>query len=266
MTPRITASSSRSASGSKSLAELTLVSANIHWGHGYGRTYRRPYPVVDALVALDADVLVLPESFRPDTGPGMLDDLAALGYQVETVPFMRFETWHSSSSGRGWRPSPGTWCLAVASRLPVLARRELPMGKVFRDPTGVRSALQLELDAGGQRVRLVGLHVSSKLYFAGPLTHLRTLQPSLPRGPEPAIVAGDFNLWGPAVVSLLRGFRRTVRGATFPAHRPHSQIDHILVNRAVECVWSDVVAPFGSDHLAVRARLNVGAGARAASD
>jgi len=141
--------------------------------------------------------------------------------------------------------------------LPVLARRELPMGKVFRDPTGVRSALQLDLDVGGQRVQLVALHVSSKLYFAGPLTHLRTLQPSLPRGPEPAIVAGDFNLWGPAVVTLLRGFRRTVRGATFPAHRPHSQIDHILVNEHVEVLSSEVLPACGSDHRPVRARLTV---------
>ena len=248
---------SPSASGYSPLAELTLVSANLHWGFGYGRTYRGAYNVVDALVELDADVLVLPESFRPDAGAGMLDGLAAVGYRVETLPFMRFETWHSSSSGHGWRPSPGIWCLAIATRLPVLDRRELPMGRVFRDPTGVRKALQIDLDVGGARLSLVGLHVSSKLYFAGPVTHLRTLRPSLPRGPEPAVVAGDFNLWGPGVVSLLRGWRRTVRGATYPAHRPHSQIDHVLVNRAVECVESEVVAPFGSDHLAVWARLAI---------
>src|SRR5207244_6198318 len=141
------------------------------WGFGYGRTYRRAYNVVDALVALDADVLVLPESFRPDSGPGMLEGLAAVGYRVETVPVVRFETWHSSSSGRGWRPSPGTWCLAIASRVPVLERRPLSMGHVFRDRAGVRMALQVDLDAGGRRLHLVGLHTSSKLYFAGPVNH-----------------------------------------------------------------------------------------------
>ena len=255
MTPRTTASFSRSASGSESLAEFTLVSANLHWGYGYGRTYRRAYDVVDALLAFDADVLVLPESFRPDSGPGMLDALATAGYQVETVPIMRHELWHSSTAGRGWRPSPGIWCLAIASRLPVLERRELAMGKVFRDSAGPRSALQVDLDVGGRRVHLVGLHTSSKLWFAGPLVHLRTLRPALPTGPEPAIVAGDFNLWGPGVVTLLPGWRRTVRGRTYPAHRAHSQIDHILANRAVECIDSDVLAPFGSDHRAVRARL-----------
>jgi endonuclease/exonuclease/phosphatase family metal-dependent hydrolase len=187
----------------------------------------------------------------------MLDVLASIGYQVETVPIVRFEAWHSSSSGRGWRPSPGTWCLAVASRLPVLQRRELSMGKVFRDPAGVRSALQVDVDVAGRRVTVVGLHVSSKLYFAGPLTHLRTLRSSLPVGAEPAIVAGDFNLWGPGVAALLPGWRRVVRGRTYPAHRPHSQIDHVLVNSAVECINSEVLAAFGSDHLAVKARLSI---------
>jgi endonuclease/exonuclease/phosphatase (EEP) superfamily protein YafD len=213
--------------------------------------------VVDALLAFDADVLVLPESFRPDDGPGMLDRLAAAGYQVETVPVTRFEIWHSSSSGHGWRPSPGTWCLSIASRLPVLARRELSMGKVFRDWAGERFALQVELDVGGSRVTVVGLHTSSKLWFAGPVTHLRSLRPLLPSGPEPAIVAGDFNLWGPGVLTILRGWRRTVRGATYPAHRPHSQIDHVLVNPAVECLESEVLPAYGSDHRAVRVKLSI---------
>jgi endonuclease/exonuclease/phosphatase family metal-dependent hydrolase len=197
------------------------------------------------------------EAFRPDDGPGMLEGLAGAGYRVEAVHITRHELWHSSTSGRGWRPSPGIWCTAIASRLPVLDRRELPMGKVFRDRAGPRRALQVDLDVGGRRLKVVGLHASSKLYFAGPVTHLRTLRESLPSGPEPAVVAGDFNLWGPGVVTLLPGWRRTVRGATYPAHRPHSQIDHILVNRAVECVESDVIAPFGSDHRAVRARLSI---------
>jgi endonuclease/exonuclease/phosphatase family metal-dependent hydrolase len=213
--------------------------------------------VLGALLPLDADVLVLAEAFRPDDGPGMLEGLAAAGYRVDTVPFARFEIWHSSSYGRGWRPSPGTWCLAIASRLPVLDRHELSMGTVFRDFVGVRTALQLDLALDGQRVHVVGLHTSSKLYFAGPVTHLRTLRPLLPHGPEPAIVAGDFNLWGPGVAAMLPGWRRTVLGATYPAHRPHSQIDHVLVNDAIECIDSEVLAAFGSDHRGVRVRLSI---------
>jgi endonuclease/exonuclease/phosphatase (EEP) superfamily protein YafD len=131
------------------------------------------------------------------------------------------------------------------------------MGNVFKDPARERLALQVDLDVGGRRVQLVGLHTSSKLYFAGPVTHIRTLRRSLPTGPEPAIVAGDFNLWGPGVVRLLPGWRRAVFGRTWPAHRPHSQIDHVLVNSAIESIESEVLPGFGSDHRAVKARLAI---------
>jgi len=203
-------------------------------------------------------VLVLPESFRPDSGPGMLDSLAARGYQIETVPMRRHQIYHSTSFGRGWRPAPGIWCLAVASRLPVLERRELQMGKAFHDPTGPRRALQISVDCGGRRVEVVGLHTSSKLWWAAPIVHMAHVRRELPRGPEPAVVAGDFNFWGPGVVATVRGgWKRAVRGRSWPAHRPHSQIDHILVNSAVTVLESEVLPAFGSDHRAVRARLAV---------
>jgi hypothetical protein len=222
--------------------------------------------VLDALLPLEADVLVLPESFRPDSGPGMLEGLAAAGYRVETVPIARFESWHSSTTGRGWRPGPGIWCLAIASRFQVLERRELAMGRVFRDRARVRKALQVDLDIGGRRVHVVGLHTSSKLWFGGPVTNLRALRPLLPNGPEPAIVAGDFNLWGPGVVRLLPGWRRAVRGRTWPAHRPHSQIDHVLLNSALESMESEVLPGFGSDHRALKVRLEIAAADTAPTD
>ena len=141
------------------------------------------------------------------------------------------------------------------------------MGRVFRDWVGTRTALAVDLDVDGRNVTLVGLHSSSKLWFAGPMIHLRTCASSLPCGPEPAIVAGDFNLWGPGVVSLLPGWRRAARGATYPAHRPHSQIDHVLVNSGVESIESEVVPAFGSDHRALTrgspSRRGSGRGTRA---
>ena len=81
---------------------------------------------------------------------------------------------------------------------------------------------------------------------------------SLPNGPEPAIVAGDFNMWGPGVTVLLRGWRRTVRGATYPAHRPHSQIDHVFLRGGVQALSGEVLPDSGSDHRPVRVRLRVG--------
>jgi endonuclease/exonuclease/phosphatase family metal-dependent hydrolase len=159
-----------------------------------------------------------------------------------------------SSPGDAW------WCLAVASRLPVLARRDLPLPRTIADPAHPRVAIQLTLDVGGVAVEAVGLHVSSRLWWAAPFIHLSALRPQLPGADRPAFVAGDFNLWGPWVERMFPGWRRTVRGATYPSHRPHSQIDHVLVNDHLECVEAEVVDDRQSDHRPVRVRLRVGSG------
>jgi endonuclease/exonuclease/phosphatase family metal-dependent hydrolase len=70
-------------------------------------------------------------------------------------------------------------------------------------------------------------------------------------------VAGDCNFWGPGVVATLPSWRRTVRGPTFPAHRPHHQIDHVLVRDNVTVLSGEVLPRTPSDHLPVRARLRV---------
>jgi endonuclease/exonuclease/phosphatase family metal-dependent hydrolase len=51
------------------------------------------------------------------------------------------------------------------------------------------------------------------------------------------------------------GWRRAVVGRTWPAWRPHSQIDHILVRGALQPVRGEVLPHGGSDHRPVRAEL-----------
>ena len=60
--------------------------------------------------------------------------------------------------------------------------------------------------------------------------------------------AGTWNFWGPPVSALLPGWTRGLRGRTWPAHRPHSQIDHILV-RGARFRRSWTVHTDASDHL-----------------
>jgi endonuclease/exonuclease/phosphatase (EEP) superfamily protein YafD len=93
----------------------------------------------------------------------------------------------------------------------------------------------------------------------GPPTQLRRLRPQLPDDDRPAIVAGDCNFWGPGVTAFLPGWARAVRGRTWPARRPHSQIDHILVRPTsrIEVLDSAVLPEVGSDHRPVRATLRV---------
>jgi endonuclease/exonuclease/phosphatase family metal-dependent hydrolase len=204
---------------------------------------------------LDADVLVLPETWLPHDGDGVVDALRARGYEVALDRWVTMR--HGVIRPRLSSPGDAWWSLAVASRLPVLGRRDLPLPRTIADPAHPRVAIQLTLDVGGVAVEAVGLHVSSRLWWAAPFIHLSALRPQLPGPERPAFVAGDFNLWGPSVERMFPGWRRTVRGATYPSHRPHSQIDHVLVNDRLECVEAEVVDDRQSDHRPVRVRLRV---------
>ncbi len=207
----------------------------------------------------DADVVVVLESWREHDGTGVLDDLVNDGYHVETLPLATMVI----SSRRSWHADPGEglWELAICSRFPITARRELPIGRIRADPAGPRSALMCTLDVGGVDVDLVAVHVSSRLWTLAPVRHLRALLPQLPERERTAVIAGDFNFWGPGVVSIFRGWRRAVFGRTYPAHRPHSQIDHVLVRDNVTVLSGEVLAKTPSDHRPVRVRLRVRAGA-----
>jgi endonuclease/exonuclease/phosphatase family metal-dependent hydrolase len=73
-----------------------------------------------------------------------------------------------------------------------------------------------------------------------------------------AVLAGDMNTWSPVVSFFMPGWRRAVRGASWPAWRPHSQIDHILLRGSrLRAVSGSVLPDAGSDHRPVRAELEV---------
>jgi endonuclease/exonuclease/phosphatase family metal-dependent hydrolase len=196
----------------------------------------------------------VPEAFRFDDGVSVLDPLTDEGWAVRTTHFARLEK-------RVWRPGDvrpaGAWELAICSRLPVADWVELLLPPVFRDHAGDRQALACTVTVGGVDVDLFGFHASSKLWYGGPVRHIRGLARHLPHPERPAVIAGDFNLWGPGVRWLLPGWKSAVLGRTYPAHRPHSQIDHILVNSHVEVLGGEVLRACGSDHRPVRAQLRV---------
>ncbi len=240
------------------MPELTIASFNTHAGlqarrHGVCE----PYDLEAVLLAIDADVIVVQESWAPDDGTAAVRRVAdAAGAELFELPFgrARVEPWpHVPRDGNGH----GTVGLAIISRLPAAAREPLPVGKVIGDPTPERAGLHVVLDVDGTPVDLVGLHLTSRLPY-GPPIQLRRLQRQLPRPDRPAIVAGDCNFWGPGVQTFLPGWKRAVRGRTWPAGRPHSQIDHILVRPATAVVHGEVLPAAGSDHRGVRATLRVG--------
>jgi len=92
-----------------------------------------------------------------------------------------------------------------------------------------------------------GAHIShgSYLQYRRVNEIAATLDPTLP-----VLLGGDFNSWRPLLRVFLPGWRSLAKGRTWPAHRPHSQIDH-LFGRGGWHVMSSFTRDGGSDHLAL---------------
>lgn len=216
------------------------------------------YDVVGVMSDFDADVVAIQESWRPDDGPAAVDEIAVV-WDADL---------HEARFGRGTvdpyphltgRPdhAVGTFGIAVLSRVPSRVVGTLPVGRVLADPATDRCALHVELEAEGAVLDLIAVHLSSRLPYGPPL-QLRRLRALLPPPGRPAVLVGDFNFWGPPVARLLPGWRAVVRGRTWPAHRPHSQIDHVFVRGDVDVVRAEILPDVGSDHRPVRVTLRFG--------
>jgi endonuclease/exonuclease/phosphatase family metal-dependent hydrolase len=235
--------------------ELTLVSFNSHYGVRPLSEDCVPYDLAAVLESFgDPDVLVVQEVWRPGGEAGVVDEFAgAHRYERHDVCFGR-----STMQARWPQPHPegeGTVGLSVLTRLPARVLGRPAVGPTPRDPIPGRRVLHLELDVDEHPVDLVAVHLTSRLPF-GPPRQLRRLAALLPAPGRPGIVTGDCNFWGPPASALLPGWRRGVRGRTWPAPRPHSQIDHVFV-RDLDVVESRVLPHVGSDHRPVRARLRI---------
>jgi len=263
---------------------FSVASFNAHAGvDGWGR----PFDVVGACRLIDADVLVLEENWAPADGPSLAARVgAALGYEVREHALAggRLAGPHPAADGRWMRPldwrgrshaifldserpfgagvrgsarfsaaQAGEWGVAVLSRLPVLDAGVIELGRLPRDRAR-RAALCVRVGLPTP-VTVVGTHMSHLTY--GAPRQFRSLGHALRErvGDGPAILAGDMNLWGPPVRALLPGWRRAVRGRTWPAWRPHSQVDHVLVRGPLQVLEAGVLGAVGSDHRPLRATL-----------
>jgi endonuclease/exonuclease/phosphatase family metal-dependent hydrolase len=285
------------------VTEVVVASWNVHSGvDGWGR----PFDVVGGCRALDADVLVLLETWHPDSGPSIGRQVAEdLGYHVQERTIARATMFSAPSSpasaardGGRWGPkisnriphgpridrpdeeglSPahrnparrrrfegrerGAIGLAVLSRFPIARVQMWELTHALGDPTR-RAAISTEVvvgdaqEDGQSTLKVVGTHLSHLRHASAlQVRELRRRLASNGGPPMPTLVAGDFNLPGPAVSAGFPGFRRVVRGRTWPSWRPLLQPDHLLVVPPLVAAGEVVRCP-GSDHLPVRAVISL---------
>jgi endonuclease/exonuclease/phosphatase family metal-dependent hydrolase len=257
-------------------ASLTLATFNIHMGvDGWGR----PFDVVQECRALDADVIILQESWSPEGGdPSTATRIAEqTGYHtVAEVTLARGRLYGPlPTSATRWSPLFGTvrksfrldderwgisagpadrafafgqWGVALLSRVPVHNCAVVPLGKLRRDAAR-RAVISCDIELAGGVLTVHGTHMSHITH--GSHAQYRRLSRQLPPPTVAAVLAGDMNLWGPPVSSYFRGWRRAITARTWPSRRPHSQLDHVLVTPPVRVVDARVGSFAGSDHLPV---------------
>ncbi len=164
------------------------------------------------------------------------------------------EQWNSAKEPVGRTFVRGQWGIALLSRLPVTEVEVVPLGQLRRDPAR-RAVIRAVIDLAGGPITLHGTHMSHITH--GSHAQYRLLGIKLPPVSTAAVLAGDMNLWGPPVSSYVRGWRRAITGRTWPAVRPHSQLDHVMVTPPVAVTAARIGGFAGSDHRPVVATLSL---------
>ena len=225
-----------------------------------------------AVATLDADVLALQEVDRAQPRSGSAD-LTAVAAEAGAYTCARFVPALLGEPG-SWRPTDDgcadgsqAYGVALLSRLPVLSERtvrlpalRVPVPVVFsgrrrvqvvRDEPRVAAVARLATDGGALTV--VSTHLS---FLAGwNLLQLRRLVQGL-AGEQRLVVAGDLNLPSDQVVRT-SGLRPLAAGATFPAHAPVRQIDHLLGRGAMTATGARVWDLPLADHRALSVELTL---------
>jgi endonuclease/exonuclease/phosphatase family metal-dependent hydrolase len=140
---------------------------------------------------------------------------------------------------------------AILCRLPVTGVRAAPLELLPRDHAA-RSVLLQTVHVGAVAAEVAGTHMAH--LSQGSLRHFAAVRALLGEDSgRPHLLLGDLNLWGTVVERVLPGWRRAVRGRSWPAPLPVAQPDHVLVRGPLTVVEGRVLPPVGSDHRPVRA-------------
>jgi len=229
--------------------ETILASLNTHGGRGADG---RPYDLQAACRQFKADIIALQEVWCPRGGPDAVADIAAaLGTELLRADLL--DDTDLRSVGIADETARGRWGLATLTTVPVTGYEVVDLGRIAGDATPRAAQLiTMELPGHGP-LRIANTHLTYRLL--SPVQLLRLVR-HLAADDIPTVIAGDLNMPAP-LTGLAAGYAPAVNGRTFPAHRPLLQLDHILASRRVARRGGEVLAPAGSDHLPVRARLRL---------
>jgi endonuclease/exonuclease/phosphatase family metal-dependent hydrolase len=229
---------------------LSIASLNIRFG--IAPHSEQPFDLTAAIASLDADVVALQEVWKPKVGPAAHEVAATeLGYTVVELSLPRA---HNKTSPPLVRERDGLtgswWGVAVLSRVPVTDQSCFEFDPIKLDAAHRRALVATITTPWETELAVVTPHLTYRLW--GSRNHLRSLARHSAAITTDAVVLGDLNMWGPVVDRYMPGWHRPVRGRTFPASRPHSQIDHILVSPRLAVRDARVLPSVGSDHLPIR--------------
>lgn len=230
---------------------LSLASLNLHCGLDHAGA---PFPVKAAIAALDTDVVLIQENWRPHGAESLAAQAAAdCGYPCFTeLDLVTDSPLADLDVVRGEVPDEtGAWGLAIMSRVPWRSVSTVSLGPAApRDVVGERHALVVDIPLGDTVLRVADVHLTHRLAH-GPGQLRRLVAGLRAAGDDPTVIAGDLNMFRPTVY-LARPYRPVVRGRTWPARRPLAQLDHMLAGPGVRVTAAGVAPAAGSDHLPIR--------------
>jgi endonuclease/exonuclease/phosphatase family metal-dependent hydrolase len=206
-----------------------------------------PQRLRDCVRRLDPDVLALQEvDFEQPRSDRA--DLTAVAAEAMGAVEHRFVAAISGTPGATWmaatgheQPGTAAYGIALLSRYPVASWQVLRLPRIpmrfpmyLPGPNRVmvvneepRAAVIAQLDTPIGRLTVANTHLS---FVPGwNRRQLRRLIHDLRGLPGPRLLTGDLNMT-PDTVQRWSGMRALAAAATFPAHTPDRQLDHILTD------------------------------------
>lgn len=230
--------------------EIRFASYNIHKAVGTdGR--RDPDRILTVLREVNADIVALQEVDR------------RFGRRASVLPRALVEEQGYDIVHVAMRPDSMGWhgnALLVRRAFSVLG-----MGHVHLPTVEPRGAVRADLESGGRRLRVVGMHLD--LSGIRRRDQIRAVTGDIANCKEdcPAVLMGDFNEWslrGGSMRAFGEGWNPLVPGRSFPSRQPFAPLDRIVFSKGWDVlahgVHHSALATQASDHLPIWAVARMG--------